>query len=779
MFRTSTHSLLAAFFSIGLVSAAGADSWNDDGDGFTWSDADNWVFDVVPSSTDSAFIGNLAGVENGQVWLDVNDTVAGLSMSDGMALRTEGFRLLVNGETFLTGENTTVNHVIYRSGLVIERGVALNDFDTDILGVYDGASLRLEDGGILEVDQVATIGENAALRGDGIVNLAQGSGTVLINDGLIDPTVQGMTINALGSGLIDLDGTSGDGRVGISTSMTDGSAFDNLTINATGLTDAFDGEISMTSNAFLNMNLANPWTLGAGGVLSVFGNLNHPGPAAINGAPVTVAGTVEATPASAHAQFNADTTFAATAQVVLMTDDQLEVNGAADVQGASFSIGEDSEVNFDGATTVGSATFNFDNPNSGVVRFNGPTTHTFNTQITSNGLIQQSGDATVVGNMVVNGGRFDLDGAFGTTTINLGNAANNGSLTLNVEAIDQTNNVFDGTINTAEAGLTGKLTVNTNSGQWGMLGTLNLTGNGGLGRPVRVAGSEMIVSGTVNVANDATTIASDVQFTNSAVVNFASLGSELNVTGDTVVYTHADFNNFGTFYNRGGDLTMWDGVDFSLGRLINGGTMRIGDNPGDTGQATATRFTQTDTGTWEVEIGGMTPGVEHDQFVAGGTVELAGTLDLTLINGYSPSEGNVSVIFDGGVGGIDGVFDQVTGSGFVVSPTLRSAVLYDADAVRVYTALFGDVNLNGQVEQGDLDIILQNWGMDDGASWVTGDMTGNGQVEQGDLDGVLQNWGATAAPDFTGHAVPEPVSVATLAGAAVLCFRRPRHRDTR
>ncbi len=66
------------------------------------------------------------------------------------------------------------------------------------------------------------------------------------------------------------------------------------------------------------------------------------------------------------------------------------------------------------------------------------------------------------------------------------------------------------------------------------------------------------------------------------------------------------------------------------------------------------------------------------------------------------------------------------------------------------TTLTGDFNGSGQVEQGDLDLVLLNWGLDTNVSgvpagWVH-DNAGIGQVEQTELDKVLLNWGNTAAP---------------------------------
>ncbi len=101
--------------------------------------------------------------------------------------------------------------------------------------------------------------------------------------------------------------------------------------------------------------------------------------------------------------------------------------------------------------------------------------------------------------------------------------------------------------------------------------------------------------------------------------------------------------------------------------------------------------------------------------------------------------------------------------------------------VAVAGGIEGDYNDSGQVEQGDLDFVLSNWGdtdVSDVTGWTNfaglpGDSIG-GQVEQTELDLVLSNWGDTAAPDFTGSAVPEPATTALLAGVALTTLRRRR-----
>ncbi len=97
------------------------------------------------------------------------------------------------------------------------------------------------------------------------------------------------------------------------------------------------------------------------------------------------------------------------------------------------------------------------------------------------------------------------------------------------------------------------------------------------------------------------------------------------------------------------------------------------------------------------------------------------------------------------------------------------------DNVVVEALMPGDYNTSGQVEQGDLDLVLQNWGTDTTlnipAGWIN--VLGlAGIVDQAELDGVLQNWGGTAAPDFGGFVVPEPTLAPTFLLWSLVATRR-------
>ncbi len=119
---------------------------------------------------------------------------------------------------------------------------------------------------------------------------------------------------------------------------------------------------------------------------------------------------------------------------------------------------------------------------------------------------------------------------------------------------------------------------------------------------------------------------------------------------------------------------------------------------------------------------------------------------------------------------VDGVVEtyrlSVGPNGYTLSEALTQA------------AAAGDFNFNGQVEQGDLDLVLQNWGRDVHATGVPAGWVADvpsGSIDQNELDRVLQNWGVVNAPLST--PLPEPAALVVV--LAVGCWGRGTRRDTR
>ncbi len=94
-------------------------------------------------------------------------------------------------------------------------------------------------------------------------------------------------------------------------------------------------------------------------------------------------------------------------------------------------------------------------------------------------------------------------------------------------------------------------------------------------------------------------------------------------------------------------------------------------------------------------------------------------------------------------------------------------------SVTLVSGIVADYDSSGQVEQGDLDLVLMNWGAGVAglsSEWIN-DRPIIGIVDQEELDAVLLNWGSAAAPDFRGLNVPEP-GVAAVVAAGLCVWRR-------
>jgi hypothetical protein len=80
--------------------------------------------------------------------------------------------------------------------------------------------------------------------------------------------------------------------------------------------------------------------------------------------------------------------------------------------------------------------------------------------------------------------------------------------------------------------------------------------------------------------------------------------------------------------------------------------------------------------------------------------------------------------------------------------------------------VYGDFNLDGEVNAGDLALLATNYGLAGDWGWATGDSNGDGNVDAGDLALLASNYGTVV------HTVPEPATLALLAMGAMAMARR-------
>jgi T5SS/PEP-CTERM-associated repeat protein len=221
----------------------------------------------------------------------------------------------------------------------------------------------------------------------------------------------------------------------------------------------------------------------------------------------------------------------------------------------------------------------------------------------------------------------------------------------------------------------------------------------------------------------------------------------------------------GTFTMTAGRLV----VDEVIGNLELGGTLAPGDSPGMT--SISGDYTQGAGGVLEIEIAGITAASQFDLLSIGGAAELAGTLAVSLLEGFMPSSGDVFEIVTA-VGGISGTFANT----FLpaLSGDLTWQVDYSSNVVLLtveMSGLPGDFNGDGQVDAADYVV----WRVGLGTIYT-----------QADYDIWLAHFGESSGGSASGAAssaraaVPEPNSlVALLVAAMIGAGAAPRNRRRR
>ncbi len=638
--RTSLTHRTVAFFRIAGVSAflialasqgnfvtpatGAVVSWDHD-TGF-WSNPSHWTPAVTPDLGDTVMIGNLPGVANEDVVLDQNDAITELHITDGMTLGNDDHTFSVLGDTFLSGLNIVPfggggGGVTYQhSRIFIRPTPAPIEFTTHNLTVTDEARVRLYQGGDLEVRGTLSTDPVSSIYGEGSIRFIR-DGLALVNSGVIEPAGGGIDFDVTSGGILDLDG-AGNGEILLQW----GSEF--LTINGGTANDPFSGSITIDGDTALNMNLDAPWEADSTSEI-VFGWPNNGiqyTPSIISGADVTIAGAAPVT-TGAHARIDANVTLASTIDVSISSSGRFETNAAAVIEGGTYVLDEDAEMNFDGATTVEGGEFTtFSNLGSdGFVRFNGETN--WQGIVSVNGIAQQFGDASVTGLTNISAGVFDLDGG-GNTVWDIGHL-----FTVNAESIDSTlSNTFDGTLNIG--GVLGNLNVRLNGSfdEWVMNGEMHIINNLPFssekidGSPMRIAG-EVSTDGIVRFSADTT-------FGSGSQTTFADAAAVLAMQQVSHVEAGAAFIGTGTLQNQNsGEMTLADGATLDQVALLNQGLLEIGDSAG---VASVDSLVQGNEATWLVEIGGYVAGNEFDLLqVTGADAQLDGHIEVELIDAGS------------------------------------------------------------------------------------------------------------------------------------------------
>ena len=227
-------------------------------------------------------------------------------------------------------------------------------------------------------------------------------------------------------------------------------------------------------------------------------------------------------------------------------------------------------------------------------------------------------------------------------------------------------------------------------------------------------------------------------FTNTGTVlidigrTMTRAGSLTQTAGMTTISGTLTLASGGSFDLQGGKLT---GSGQVVGGAVNnsGGTVAPGNSSGILSFGTG--YSQGVGGTFEVEIGGLTPGTQHDQLKLTGNAALAGTLKLSRINDFLPTAGNEFVILTT-TGTRTGTFDVIDSCDAV-------NVIYGNKSVTIAFAPVlgppGDLNNDGFVTGADLGAMLGSWGPC-ASGCCNADLNDDGIVGGADLAILLGNW---------------------------------------
>ncbi len=307
------------------------------------------------------------------------------------------------------------------------------------------------------------------------------------------------------------------------------------------------------------------------------------------------------------------------------------INWTGQGDGSSWSVG----ANWEGDLVPGpgddaqidTATMPVLLPNSGI---------TVNSlEITGGTLTLPSGKFTTTNGFTVNNGTFNFNGgsvvgaatlssstlndaSSGSATIMVtGTSTLSGTLAANQSLVVQADPISDAVLNVAS-------TSQNN-------GTIELKANGGAPHLDVTGISPFINTGKIRVDpnNGSSPAQIDGPFDNKGL---------MTMNQATLVVTGSSFtNNIGGIFDASGTL------DVSNTAFVNSGTLTDHAGAADSLSIVGI-FRQTGAGALSIEIGGTTAGSTFDQVAVSGSASLAGTINVSFINGFQPVVGNAFTV---------------------------------------------------------------------------------------------------------------------------------------
>jgi hypothetical protein len=439
-------------------------------------------------------------------------------------------------------------------------------------------------------------------------------------------------------------------------------------------------------------------------------------------------------------------------QVVLHN---LTVNSTAFITGGSDMVIQGSLINHGSGNLAGTVQGDFVND---ALSANGDVANVASLSV--GGQLQNSGELFVPGTVqfqsatgndgtiYLNGGQFKVNAPFtnnGTFVLSAGSLLGPSTFT-NAGSFQW----IGGSIDTA-AGAAANV-VNTGN-------SFSITGAG-----QRFLNATLSNSGTITQAGGST-----VQIGNGALLANQS-GGLYDMTGDNTIsagFQNGIITNSGTWRKSGGSGTSTISVPFiNMGTIAaNSGTLVFNGSPLILSSASTLQF----------QLSGAQAGTQYGKIDIKGAFTAAGTLQVSLAGGFTPTVGTTFDILDWST--ISGAFSTIQLPTLTSGGVWNTAQLFSNGIISVVSGsvLPGDFNRDGHVDAADFNAMLialadlnsykTTNGLTDAQLLTIGDINGSGTITNADLDALRVGLAAKAGSFIL---VPEPSSVALAAFAAPL-----------
>ncbi len=772
-------------------------TWDNGGPNSFWDEDDNWTLDEKPQPADKAIIG---GGDNPEVnTLEIFD-----ELENGGTIDITAGTLQPQGDTDNSGIINVGDGSAILSHLLVGNSTTLSGSGEVVLKNSDdtvSSNATISGGG--DGSEV-TNGLGHTIRGEGTINLHW------INEGI----VRAEETSGDASAVLRLDNTTFTNHGELRSSAGASIEMKSFTYsqNASGQLIADTGDIALESGSITGGSLETI----SGGVFQLFD-----GNGSLNLSAVTINAPIDNTNAVGNHVIRADSAgitnnstitldgqsggkaqFGFTSSGMLGGSGEIVlVGGDADtfvgvLPGTPFEFTQGASHTIRGAGFIASPIIN-----NGTIRAEPGTngsTLSFNQPQTNNGLIEAS-SGTTINFSNVSGPTQSASGvisaADGSTVELNANTTTGGRLettgsgrfvVINSSTVNNVTNAGNFDVPTFK-------TLNVGAGALTNDGTITINSDGGVFFSVLQFNQDTLLDGTgeifLNGAN------------NSSQANIGPNGNTITQDSGHIVRGDGQIIGSGTFVNNGrieGDSaadpvrirTRLEGVgilkDVSIDFDSSGTVHAPGNSVGTVPLEGNYSITHAQAHL-EIEIGGLTPGTQHDQLSSTGTVDLGGTLDVLALDlgGYTPTAGDRFDIIEStsAIAGtfFDENFPSILGARAVT--WLPVDYLTDSNKVTLEIAtadfLAGDFDENGMVDDADLAKWEAGFGMAAGAGHMDGDADGDFDVDGFDFLAWQRQFGIGVSPLSAGVAtVPEPSSVALFLVGAILVFRRRAYRFT-